>query len=203
MPRDRRTSGLGTATIALITAAVALLSSGAGLVFDLFPGLRPDPRDRRAAELAVVTLERDVSVADWLRRTSKDDAELERRTAAYLDRGDDRQAPTARSAAGRAELALAGNLFYVNATIEGLKRDRVLLRWSLHDARSGRRSRDRGYHDVDAVDVPLDAPSDRSVLQVWTPIAIGRGPWFVRFELRDRDGTMLAIGDSGRFTGLG
>jgi hypothetical protein len=196
--RPRR---VGTAAIALTTAVVALVSSGIGLVFDLFPDLRPDPRTTRAATLRVATMERGVTVGDWLQRISSSPKDLRRRRDEVL-RGVGLKAGDPLSRAARDQLKAPGSVFFVDTTIQGLKRSSVTLRWSVYDARTRGRTTRRNLHDVPALGIRLETPADRSVVQVWTPYVTRRGPWFLRFELRTGDGTSLAVADSRRFHGL-
>ncbi len=200
-PPKRRWS---TAAYALVTAVLALASGVVGFVFDLFPGLRPDPRTNRGAEMRVLQSEPQVAVGDWLRRTTRSEAELRERTVEYLRLGDGEGEPDPDpdSPDAQAELTVPGRLFYVHTTIEGLKRSRVRLRWSIYSHRSMQRVRRAGLRDVEALRVRLDAPTDRSVHQVWTPLVVARGRYFVRFELRDREGALLAVADSPPFAGL-
>lgn len=193
-PRKR----IETAAYALATALIALVSSGVGLVFDLFPGWRPDPRVQRSAEVAVVAVEPGVEIGSWLTRTATSDAQLRReRTGAIREAGYDpqRASPAEREDA----LTQPGTVFFVQTKVEGLKRDRVALHWSIY-RRNGRRVRDPSLHDREAATVRLDAPTDRFVIQVWTPEpTTDTGPFFARFELRDRGGVALAVADSRPF----
>jgi hypothetical protein len=53
---------------------------------------------------------------------------------------------------------------------------------------------------VPALDVDLDAPTDRSVVLLWTPPPPDRPKVFVRVELRSRAGSMLAVADTPYFS---
>jgi len=53
--------------------------------------------------------------------------------------------------------------------------------------------------DVPVAGVRLEAPTDRSFVQVWVPPVASTGRCFARFELVSRDGTLLAVADSPRF----
>jgi hypothetical protein len=196
--RQRR---LGTAAIALATALLALASGGIGLMFDLVPDLRPDPGTKRAGALNVVTMERGVTIGDWLQRTSVSPEDFRDRRDEVLRSLDvpigDPPSPRARE-----QMGVEGSVFFVDTTIEGLKHSSVTLRWSVYDARTRGRVARRNLQDVEALGLRLETPADRSVVQVWTPYITHPGPWFVRFELRTDDGTALAVADSRRFRGL-
>ncbi len=196
---QRRSARFATSTIALVTALIALLSGGVGLLFDVFPGWRPDPRNVRNAELKVLKLEPRVPLDDWLQRTSRGPKDLRRlRTEALRGAGVASSDPGSRAA--RRQLSLPGTLFYVEVTAGGLKAERVRLRWSIYDHATRGRVIDPELRDVDAVDLRLDAPSDRSFVEAWAPYSqVGSGRYFVRFELRDRKGAGLAIADSRPF----
>lgn len=197
-PPSRRPT---TATIALLTAVLALASGAVGLVFDLWPDLRPDPRTTHAAEMKVLAVELAVPVDDWMRRVAPDPQAYAGRRRAYLRRafaGLDAPTPPA----VRAALSVEGQLFYVRMRIEGFKRRSLRLRWSMYRADRARRLATQGSQHATGASVVGEAPSDTSVALVWTPAVVVSGPVFTRFELVDDEGTMLAVADSGRFRGL-
>jgi hypothetical protein len=192
--RERRIAPLG---YAIGTALLALASSLVALVFTLWPELKPDPRERLGADVAVFSVEPGVRYGDWLERTSPTDEVLDRRREDYVERA---ALPGQLTAADqRALLGVTGGVAYVRLTIEGFKRRNVRLRWSMYEARSGRRVGDRGFHDVPAAEVDLDAPTDRSVVQLWFPPPPSPGEKFVRVELSSAAGVLLAVADSERF----
>jgi hypothetical protein len=177
----------GTAAAALLTALLALVSSGIGLTFDLFPDLRPDPRKKRLADMEVLVVEQAVKRDEWLHRIAGPETSYEELRADYA----------------KDELRERGTIAYVKTSVQGLKRDRVTLRWSMYRRASGRRFTEQpGFVDVEAAGVKLEAPTDAAVTQVWAPRPLGDGRFFLRFELRDRDGSTLAIADSKPFAGL-
>jgi hypothetical protein len=181
---------------ALATAALALVSTVVTLVFTIWPELRPDPRERLGAEVSIFAVEPAVEYDAWLRRTSANGRELKQRRREYL-----------RHATLRGErltkrdkeqlLAVRGNSVYVRSTIEGFKRRNVRLRWSMYDAR--RRTRQPDFDDVPAADVDLNAPTDRSVTQLWISPTPPDKLVFVRVELLSRDSTLLAVADTPPF----
>jgi hypothetical protein len=193
-PTARRASpGVATALFASLVAVVASVST---LVFTFWPELKPDPRATQQASLRIVALEPRVTRDEWLRRTSDDRDEWRRLRQEYVERAslpgeaDD-------PAAVRQLLRAPGDILFVRTVIKGYKRRNVTMLWSLYDRGTGARVRERAYWDVKAFNVSLDAPTDASVVQVWIPEDPGRERSFARVELVARDGTTLAIGDSG------
>ena len=78
-----------------------------------------------------------------------------------------------------------GTLFYVKMTIEGFKRRNVTLRWSLYSARTRRRLPEPGLQDVPVAGVRLEAPTDRSFVEVWVPPVSSTGALLRAFRARD------------------
>jgi hypothetical protein len=183
----------------MTVGVVAVISSALAVAFALWPALKPDPRDRLGADLGVFAVETRVAQDDWIHRVS-----------ATRDGYGDLRADTLRDASIGGEtlpadqerdlLRQRGTLFYVRMTIEGFKRRNVTLRWSLYSARTRRRLREPGLQDVPVAGVRLEAPTDRSFLQVWVPPVASGGACFARFELVTHEGTLLAVADSPRFT---
>jgi hypothetical protein len=187
--------------VALLTALLALASGVVGLVFDLWPELRPDPRTTRAAEVAVVAVERAVPIDDWLHRVSPTRQAYAARRRAHL-RNAFAGMPTPTRAEVKSALGVKGQLVYVRTHIEGFKRRSLRLRWSMYRAAGERRLANLGLANATGASVVGEAPSDTSVVLVWTPAVPVRDTLFVRFELVDPAGTVLAVGDSRRFKSL-
>jgi hypothetical protein len=183
-------------TWAGIGAAIAAVAGLVGLVFTLFPGLRPDPGDTFGAKVAVVRVEPGVTADEWLRRTTFSPTAYRQRRAEFL-RGPSGSQPDPESARGN--LRLRGRIAYVSSALEGFKGESVAVRWSLYDARSKQRL-DR-FTNVVAGRIKGDAPSDRTELEVWLPPAPGRGPYFVRVDLYDDRDNLLDSTDSTAFRG--
>jgi hypothetical protein len=185
---ERKPRRLGTLAWTAVVAAVALASGLTGLVFDLWPGLKPDPRTKLSGEVSVFAVDPSVSYGEYLKRTSFSDTEFQRRSLQVCD---------GRRTCNR--LALPGEQIYINTTVEGFKRRAVILRLSLYRAATHRRV--AGISDVDVARENLDAPTDRAVVPVW--LICPPQPWaryFVRVELYHRgDNVLLAVGDSKPF----
>jgi hypothetical protein len=192
---ERGHGGRVLGIVTLTTAVIALVAATVGLLFDVRPELRPDPRDQIGGRISSFAVEPGVRYDDFLQRSSRDRTTYRRRRDAYLraasaDPG--RTTPTE----ARDLLSLRGTMHYVNTTVEGFKRRTVVLRWSLYSATTQRRIRAPGYEAVEAADVKLDAPNDSSVAQVWTPPVFARSAIFARLELVTSEGYVLAIADS-------
>jgi hypothetical protein len=182
----------------MTVGAVALISSAIAVAFALWPTLKPDPRDRLGADLGVFSVETRVAHDAWLRRVSPTpDSYGDLRTATLREASLDGGPPGADEE--RRILRQQGTLFYVKMTIEGFKRRNVTLRWSLYSARSRRRLPEPGLQDVPVAGVHLEAPTDRSFVEVWVPPVSSTGACFARFELVTHDGTLLAVADSPRY----
>jgi hypothetical protein len=192
---SRRFTKLGYTAI---TAVVALVAAVSGQVFQFFPGLRPDPRDRTVADVEVFAVEPAVTVDDWLHRTSGFPADLRRRQDAFirLSAGTVKIPPAERAT----YLAQRGSLLYVRVGVEGFKRRDVVLRWSMYDNATRRRIHEITHRDAGTIS--LDSPSERSVVELWVPPAPGHDEVFLRIALSaKREGTMLAVTDSPAFSG--
>jgi hypothetical protein len=198
-PRSRRR--LGTAGVALFTALLALASGTIGLVFDLWPELRPDPRTTRAAEVSVVAVERAVPFDDWLHRVAPSSKVYAARRRSYLRRAFAKM-PTPSPAEVRQALGVKGQLIYVRTHIDGFKRRSLRLRWSMYRVAGQRRLATQGLANATGASVVGAAPSDTSVALIWTPSVVVRGALFARFEVVDDAGAVLAVADSQHFPGL-
>lgn len=175
-------------------ALVALASSAIALAFTLFPRLAPDPGTTYRAKVAVFAIEPGVTFGAYLHRIAFS-------RSRYRERRDELLQGEPRSSVAAA-LRLPGDLAYVASTVEGFKHGSVSLRWSLYEARSGRRVHGESFADVPAARLDLDAPTDRTMQLVWIPSPPpGRGPYFVRVGLYDQNDTPLDIADSRCFYG--
>jgi hypothetical protein len=183
--KSRRLSGLAwTALVAI----VALTSSLITLIFELWPGLRPDPRTTLGADVSVFAIDPGVTYGAYLQRLSFSPSDFDGRLAAAC--GQSRRC-------GR--LKLRGEEVYVRTIVDGFKRRSISMRLSLYNAAT--HTRVQGASDVDVANERLSSPSDRAVVPVWLicpPDASGR--YFVRVELYHRgDDVLLAVGDSTPF----
>jgi len=180
-PARRR---LPSISFTALTAILALVSGGVALAFQLVPSLKPDPGEQFAADLRFITVEPKVTLGDWLRRTSRTTDQFAARRAAYLRQGG--------SAGG---LRIAGFDAYVVTEIRGFKRKNVDLRWSLYDAkrqvRIGEMEHVAGVH--------AEAPTDRTVQEIWIADPLSGRQFFVRAQLYDSRGVLLAVADSKPF----
>jgi hypothetical protein len=165
-------------THVVIAAVAGLVSVGVSLLFQLAPGLKPDPRDNVGADVAVVAVEPGVRVRDWIERGFRGDTrnEMMRRFGDQLEFG--------------------GELIYVRVAVDGHKHEDVGLRYTLYSARTHRRLPDAINFEPYSR-IPIDAPSERSVQMLFVPELKWEPDLFIRAELTDEDG-VLAVADSGR-----
>lgn len=181
------------AGVALATGLVALVAAVAGLVFDFWPSLRPDPRSELGADIVVLAVERKVSVREWMRRAAGTSEEYQRRR--------DEALPETESPEG---LSIRGFVAYAEVSVRGFKRRTVVLQYAIYDRLSQTRvwtSRaEQGQNSV----ISLDAPRDEFVAELWVqPVQPPRRSYFLRVEVREPDGgALLAMADSRPFRGL-
>jgi hypothetical protein len=175
-----------TALVALVGALLAAAISGTSLTFALVPGLKPDPKEKVGADLAVLALDKNVDYSEYNQRPGRHiDVEVKPR--------DDHP----------------GNVFYLRAQIEGFKRESVRLKWFTYDPNGERRPGSRKEATEQSVFEP-DAPINTQVAQIWVREPGGFDqygewdsdaddfPYFVRFELYSGE-VMLAFKDSPKF----
>ncbi len=196
-PKPPRKWGAGT--VALATALLALFSAGVGLIFDVKPDLRPDPRTTLDAEISVFAVERNVTTEDWLSRVTRSDRAYRAKLGAVLAKqfeGDTPPTPEEIDGVLKSE----GELAYVKTKIVGFKRRSLTLRWSIYDARKLRRIQDLA--NATGAEIVGLAPSDTSVSLVFLPMVVHPGQYFARFEIVDADGVVLAVADSQKFPGI-
>ena len=173
-----------------LTALVALVSAGVALAFELWPALKPDPRDQFAAELNVVTVEREVTGPDFVREADPDPGHFNTNLREF-------QQNHANVTDPRGELA------YVEATVHGFKRQTTTLRWTMYDAATDERITSPTLKNVSDSERTGAAPTDRSIQPIWLPPQYDMARhYFVRVELLAPDHTLLAVADSKPFRGL-
>jgi len=171
---------------------VALVSALVALAFQIWPWLRPDPRESLSADITILAVDRNVTLLEYLRQTTFSASEFAARRKEYMNQA--QLTPATSSAL----FAIRGHVIYVASTIEGYKRRSVVLRWSMYQS-SGRRLRSESFSGVQASRVRLDAPTDRFVDEIWFPRPPRSGRYFVRVALYDRNNVLLDIADSARF----
>jgi hypothetical protein len=155
-----RVGALGGHTITLIGAVLAAVISATTLVFNLWPGLKPDPKEKVGAALSTVALDKNVTRAQYLQR--------EGITAKPGDK-----------------LSQIGNVFYVKAEIEGFKRSSLHLSWFTYNADNSNRCLERNLRSSAPAETIFNpqAPINTQVAEVWVPNPDFKGRFFVRFEL--------------------
>jgi hypothetical protein len=172
------------------SALVAVVGAVLGLLFVLWPELRPDePPPAMGAELGEAKLEPNVTLGDFVAR-----------------RGDAlrRQAPETREFTPE-QLARAGAILTFQAVIEGYEGERCTVRWSTFDAGTGRRlAGPANLVDQDGWPTKYITPTagrDQVDAEIWLPLPREPGPFFARVELLDPGEVRLASLDSPAFAG--
>ncbi len=174
-PDGRHSTGGLTRAMATLIAALAAAPGVLALCFQLWPVLRPDPRDQLAAELTALTVDRDVALRDFLARSG-----------------------TAARGVDRISLRGRGYVVYLKVQIRGRKRHDLKLRESVYRVSTGHRV--SGSSDVLSSYFKADTPNDQWIQPVFVPIPYVRGEIFVRFELKD-GATVLAFADTDAMPG--
>ena len=167
----------GKATFAVIVAVVALLGSFSSLLFSFVPQLKPDPRDSVLANLNVFGLQPDVSLLSYLQLTGK-------KVPASLVPQDKN---------------IPGDMVFVRTEVDGYKHRGVFLKANLFFARSQRlvppRQLQNPFVKLGTQDT-LDTPHTTTMQVFWFP-ELGPIPaTFLRVEMFDGSGRMLAVADS-------
>jgi hypothetical protein len=161
----------------VVAALLGLVTGASALVFQLAPGLKPDPRDRVGADVSIFALEPGVTIGDWITRGFPA-SERRRLSETYPDR------------------AAIGELLYVRTAVDGHKHREVNLRFAVFDATTQRMIPPRRIDAPPIEPLPLSAPNERSVQLVWVPdLSQEDRDLFLRVELWDEAG-MLAVVDS-------
>jgi hypothetical protein len=172
-----------TALVTLVGALLAASISGTSLTFALVPGLKPDPKEKVGADLAVLALDTNVDYSAYGNRPG-------------------------RHIVAKAKPEHPGNVFYIRAHIEGFKRQSVRLKWFIYDPNGERRPGSKTEASEQSIFEP-DAPINTQVAQIWVrePGSFDPyGEWksdedenyFIRFELYSGD-VLLAFKDSPTF----
>ena len=170
-----------------LTALIALVAATVGLLFQLVPSLKPDPRERVGAAVEIFAVERGVRIGDWLRDAfPKDVAAATKRVL-----GTTTPEPS--------ELTVEGTVVYVRAEVDGYKHRSVALRARLYIWRSQQRVPTNfaaPYRESSGV--TIDSPNRRSVQLLFvSDLRAEPEPEFLRVELVDSSsGAILAIADS-------
>lgn len=175
---NRAVRSLLSQTGVATTAIVALVASVVGLLFQLAPQLRPDPRDRVGAEISVFAVEPGATLGEWIARGFPPERQEALRRQ-YSDQG------------------AGGELLYVRMAVDGHKHRDVALQYDVHHASNGQRVAPEDIDGPTLEPLELSSPSERSVQMLWIPSFRGEPDVFIRVALWDGRG-MLAVADSAR-----
>ncbi len=185
---------------AILTGALALIGTVAGLIFTLDPSLKPDPLDRIGAEISVVAVDANVTIGAWAPQAyPKTYKKVYQQTFDTTNPTPDK-------------LGVLGDMIYVNTQVDGYKHRAVTLSWAVYSAAPDGGSLPNGgridiFKEIPApkiLPLPIDSPSRSSIQLLFVP-AIGQLPdapkTFVRIELSDpADGQVLAVTDTPTLT---
>lgn len=157
------------ALAAFATGAVGLAATASGVLFDVFPSLKPDPGVELAVDMRVVGVDRGVRFSDYWKRIREKGAVP---TAIARDVGD---------------------VAYVHVQIRGRKNQKVSLARSIYALPDRRRlsshstQRDQYFR--------ASTTNDQWIAQVWLPPMLHSQRFFARLELWEgRD--LLAFADT-------
>jgi hypothetical protein len=183
-----RARKLGAFGWTMLVAGLAFASSTVALIFTVWPGLKPDPREALGADLSVFAVDPNVTYREWITtRSSFSDSEAtERLEKARL------QTPGL--------LRIRGEVVYVRMRVQGFKRRSVAMRASIYEASS--RVRVQGVSNIEVASQQLGAPTDQTVVPVWLPCPPNPAKkYYARVELYHRgDEVLLAVSDSEGFS---
>jgi hypothetical protein len=167
----------GRATFAVIVALVALAGSISTVLFTFLPELKPDPRDSVRAELNVFGLQPDSSLLSYLQLTGK-----------KVPRG-----------LGAQFAAIPGDMVFVRTQVDGYKHRVVALKaalfWARHQLPVSPKKVKDPFVKLGS-QVTLDTPSTTTIQLFWFPKLGAIPSTFLRIEMFDGSGRMLAVADS-------
>jgi hypothetical protein len=170
-----------------LTALIALVAATVGLLFQLDPSRRPDPRERVGAAVEIFAVERGVRIGDWLKEAFPNDVA----TAKERVLGTATPEPS--------ELTVEGTVVYVRTEVDGYKHRSVALRARLYRWHSQQRvPTDFAAAYRESSGVTIDSPNRRSVQLLFvSDLRDEPKPEFLRVQLVDSSsGAILAIADS-------
>lgn len=177
-----------------IAAAVAVLTALVSLLFTLRPELAPDPRTHLGAQIESAAIDTEISRAEFYEVVEPDDAKQRRALEdAFLKRFVNVPDPSpAHIRAARESGVLdqqQGSIVYVDTQGRGLKNKNVTIYWFVYGATTGQREYGGG-----AGVATLTAPNDHFVVPTFVDAPSHcRRRIYVRLELRDENGSLLAI----------
>jgi len=163
------------AVATVLSAFVGAALGSTDLVFTVFPGLRPDPRERAEATVMGLTVDEGVTQRAYFRRLG---------------------GPPSKCHPG--ELGRRGSVFYIRVDVFGFKRSGVGLKWFTYE-NGGQRVQSVRSNELETTVFQPRAPVNRQVAQIWVPWPLRAGDFFVRFELY-AGGALRAFTDTKPFS---
>jgi hypothetical protein len=185
-------------SLTALAALLALATGGTSLLFTLRPELAPDPRTQIGASIKSVAIDTNVNRKQFFERYELDADARRGLEDAYFKDYLGGNPPKAEIVAARASGLLRntpGSVVYVDAQGQGLKHRNVALAWYAYDGLT-RQRQSGGTSNV----ADFEAPDDHFVVPTFIDrLPACRRPIYVRLELRDDSGTLLAIGTTKSF----
>lgn len=179
-------------SLTVLAAILALVTGGVSLLFTLKPDLTPDPRTRLGATIRSVAVDRRVRREEFIKALAPGDErrqrELEDEAVEDYLAGQHVSPAQMRQARETKLHDEIGSIVYAQTEGQGLKNKTVDVYWWVYDAH-GKRQYGGGSDTV-----TLKAPSDSFIVPTFVydlpPCTAKR---FVRLELRDENGTLIAM----------
>jgi hypothetical protein len=185
-------------SVAAIGGVVGLLANATGVVYAVFPGLKPDPAEKQIATAKIVVVEPYVPLGDYVQRIGRREVPKARIRAPSIESlfPDIEISPALRQ---RFIDCLPGVVYYVQQNLEGFKDRSTSIKAFTYDTKSGRLS--NTYESVSGGTPFLlrhGRTTDQSIVPVWVQYPFQDGRFFVRVGIF-HDHTMLSLDDSDPF----
>lgn len=179
----KRLRQVGRTTIALITSFVALAAAVISLAYQLWPQIKPDPREDVSAQLSVLAVEPEVTLRQWLER-KRATAEERAHILGTTEPGE--------------TLKFKGQVVYVRIDVSGSKGGSVRLSAQLYNARRQKQvSLEEDPIYARSSTVHINSPRRGSVqLLFMADLSVETELQFIRVELRSEGDGLLAVADS-------
>jgi hypothetical protein len=183
----------GPKAIAVAIAAIA------GTVFTFKPDWRPLATTTKRADVQIISVDRGFTRDQWRWQAAAGDtsqhSEFVRTDAEELGRS---QHDACQVIGGQ-----AGHIVVARTTAQGFKERELVVRAELFAYPSRRKVETTDLEMYRKLDrIPVEAPTDSSVQQVWLADAETSGRLFARVGLYDEEDFLLAVANSKPFTPL-
>jgi len=175
-----------------------MISAGLAALYAIKPEWKPYVTTTKRADLRVLAVDRGVTRDQWRWRVANGD--MKKRNA--LVTADAKVLKAPRDEACTVHGKQAGYVAYIRSTAEGFKRRELNVRMALYAYPSRQRLESTVAEEYRTLaSVPVDAPTDSSVQEVWIYDPVAARRYFLRAGFYD-DGVLLAVADSKPFLAL-